>query len=96
MESVGQLDQALDAYKTACYTHARVRIHCFCEEFDKASEICDETGDKAASYHLARQFENAGTVKSAIHYFSRAHSYSNAIRLAKVCSGLLVFYLQSL
>ena len=46
MESDGQLNEALEAYKAACYTHARVRIHCFCDEFDKASEICDETGDR--------------------------------------------------
>ena len=84
LESIGRLDLALDAYTTSNNTHARVRIHCFCDEFDKASEICDETGDKAASYHLARQFESTGVTKRAIHYYSRAQTYSNAIRLAKV------------
>ena len=78
------MDGAIQFYQMAQDDHARVRIHCYCDEMDKAAEICDDTGDKAGSFHLARQYDASGDIKRAIHYFSRAQSYSNAIRLAKV------------
>ena len=40
--------------------------------------------DRAACYHLARQYENSDNIKEAIHFFSRAQAYGNAIRLCKV------------
>ena len=95
LESSGDMDDALQYYTMANDYLARVRIHCFCEEFDRASELCDETGDKAASYHLARQFDNSDEINKAIHYFSRAQAYSNAIRLAKVL-GLIYFNLPTI
>ena len=39
---------------------------------------------RAACYHLARQYENSDNIKEAIHFFSRAQAYGNAIRLCKV------------
>ena len=50
----------------------------------QASEICNDTGDRAACYHLARQLENQDHIKEAIHFFQRAEAYGNAIRLCKV------------
>lgn len=50
----------------------------------QATEVANTTGDKAACYHLARHFENDGDVNSAVHFFTKAHAYSSAIRLAKV------------
>jgi len=50
----------------------------------QASEICNETGDRAGCYHLARQLENQDHIKEAIHFFQRAEAYGNAIRLCKV------------
>ena len=55
----------------------------------QASEICNDTGDRAACYHLARQLENQDQIKEAIHFFQRAEAYGNAIRLCKVCSKIL-------
>ena len=47
------------------------RILVFCSNFSslnflhsQAAEICNETGDRAASYHLARQFENQVSLSS--------------------------------
>jgi hypothetical protein len=56
--------------------------------YDQASEICNETGDKAGCYHLARQLENQDHIKEAIHFFQRAEAFGNAIRLCKVYSNL--------
>ena len=61
--------------------------------FFQAAEICNTSGDRAACYHLARQYENNEQFKEAIHFFTRAGAYGNAIRLSKVISA---FYCQLL
>lgn len=50
----------------------------------QASEIANETGDRAASYHLARHYEGHDDIKQAVHFYTRAQAYNNAIRLCKV------------
>ena len=84
MESVGDMQAALHYYEAAQDYLSLCRVHCYCGNIDKAAEICNDTGNKAACYHLARQYDGTGDIKSAIHYFSRAQAYANAIRLAKV------------
>lgn len=78
------MESALHFYELSKEYLSMVRVLCYCNKTSRAAEICNETGDKAACYHLARQYDSTGDVKNAIHYFSRAKSYSNAIRLAKV------------
>jgi len=82
-ESIGEMDTALQYYEIAKEYLSMVRVLCYCDKVERAADLCNEVGDKAACYHLARQYDSNGDVKNAIHYFSRAHSYSNAIRLAK-------------
>lgn len=57
----------------------------------QASEICNETGDRAACYHLGRQYENQDQIKEAIHFFQRAQAYGNAIRLCKVSHSKFIY-----
>jgi hypothetical protein len=38
----------------------------------------------AASYHLARQYESQEEVRQAVHFYTRAQAFNNAIRLCKV------------
>ncbi|XP_046855391.1 intraflagellar transport protein 140 homolog isoform X2 [Xenia sp. Carnegie-2017] len=83
MESNGEMEVALNYYEAANDILSLVRVHCFCGNIEKAAEICNDTGDRAASYHLARQFENQENIKDAIHFYTRAHCFTNAIRLAK-------------
>eukprot|EP00794_Sanderia_malayensis_P006805 gene6805-7574_t len=83
MESVGEMDTALQFYESAQDSLSLVRVNCFCGNIAKAAEICNETGDKSSCYHIARHFESQGDYKSAVHYFSRAQAYGNAIRIAK-------------
>eukprot|EP00795_Rhopilema_esculentum_P000551 gene551-10237_t len=83
MESVGEMEAALQFYESAQDHLSLVRVNCYCGNLNKAADICNETGDKSACYHLARHFESQGDFKSAIHYFSRAQAYANAIRLAR-------------
>ncbi|XP_059935422.1 intraflagellar transport protein 140 homolog isoform X4 [Mesoplodon densirostris] len=49
----------------------------------KAAEIASETGNWAASYHLARQYESQDEVRQAVHFYTRAQAFNNAIRLCK-------------
>ena len=60
----------------------------------QAAEICNETGDRAACYHLARQYENTGDIQQAIHFFTRAQAYGNAIRLCRVRPSCKNFYFE--
>lgn len=50
----------------------------------QAAEIANETGNGAASYHLARQYESQEDIRQAVHFYSRAQAFNNAIRLCKV------------
>lgn len=52
--------------------------------FFQAAEIANETGNWAASYHLARQYESQEDVRQAVHFYTRAQAFNNAIRLCKV------------
>ncbi|XP_072167641.1 intraflagellar transport protein 140 homolog [Diadema setosum] len=83
MESTGEMETALQFYEAAQDYLSLVRVYCYCGNLDKAADIANETGDRAACYHLARQHENQDNIKEAIHFFTRAQAYSQAIRLCK-------------
>ena len=80
MESTGEMELALQYYEMAGDYLSLVRVHCYCDNLDKAAEIANKSGDRAACYHLARQYENIDNISDAIHFFSKAQAYSNAIR----------------
>lgn len=50
----------------------------------QAIELCSDTGNKAACYHMGRYFEKKGDYKQAIAYFQQASAISNAMRLCRV------------
>ena len=52
------MNMALQFYEAASDFLSLVRIYCYCDNMTKAAEIANDTGDLAASYHLARQFES--------------------------------------
>ncbi|XP_041061994.1 intraflagellar transport protein 140 homolog isoform X2 [Carcharodon carcharias] len=83
LESQADMDSALKYYEKAQDYLSLVRVHCYLGNTQKASEIANETGNHAASYHLARQYEARDDVKQAIHFYTRAQAYNNAIRLCK-------------
>ncbi|KAK7111421.1 intraflagellar transport protein 140 homolog [Littorina saxatilis] len=83
MESTGDMDGAIQYYETAQDFFSLVRVHCYCGDMEKAAKVCNDTGDKAACYYLARQYENQDQIKEAIHFFTRAQAFGSAIRLCK-------------
>ncbi|CAB4055646.1 IFT140 [Lepeophtheirus salmonis] len=65
MESTGEMEIALQYYDLADDYLSLVRVYCYCEDLEKASEIANKSGDRAACYHLARQYENIDDVEKA-------------------------------
>lgn len=57
--------------------------YCITDYF-QAVEIANSSGDKASCYHLGQYFEAHGDVNMAVAFFTKAHAWSNALRLAKV------------
>uniref|UniRef100_A0A3P8VSN0 Intraflagellar transport 140 n=1 Tax=Cynoglossus semilaevis TaxID=244447 RepID=A0A3P8VSN0_CYNSE len=83
LESQSDMDTALLYYERAEDFLSLVRVYCYIGNIQKASEIANETGDRAASYHLARNYEGHDDIKQAVHFYTRAQAYNNAIRLCK-------------
>ncbi|XP_030068388.1 intraflagellar transport protein 140 homolog [Microcaecilia unicolor] len=83
LESQNNMDLALQYYELAQDYLSLVRVYCFQGNIQRAAEIANETGNWAASYHLARQYESMEEVKQAVHFYTRAQAYNNAIRLCK-------------
>ncbi|XP_049758868.1 intraflagellar transport protein 140 homolog isoform X2 [Elephas maximus indicus] len=83
LESQAEMDTALRYYELAQDYFSLVRIHCFQGNTQMAAEIANKTGNWAASYHLARQYESQEEVRQAVHFYTRAQAFNNAIRLCK-------------
>lgn len=84
MEAEGRLEDAKCYYIRAKDYLSLVRVLCCLGKETEAEALCNETGDPAACYHLARQMEACGNVDQAIRLFTRAKAYSSAVRLCKV------------
>ncbi|XP_055991192.1 intraflagellar transport protein 140 homolog [Sorex fumeus] len=83
LESRAEMEAALHYYGLAQDHFSLVRIYCFQGDIQKAAEIANKTGNCAASYHLARQYESQEEVRQAVHFYTRAQAFNNAIRLCK-------------
>ena len=73
------MDDAITCYTKAGDNLSLCRVYCYIDHLNQAIEICNETNDPAACYHLARQFERNKNFKEAINYYQRA----GAIRICK-------------
>uniref|UniRef100_A0A0R3WMJ8 RAB3GAP2_N domain-containing protein n=1 Tax=Hydatigena taeniaeformis TaxID=6205 RepID=A0A0R3WMJ8_HYDTA len=83
LEANGRLEEAEVYYSRVKDYVSLVRVCCCSGREEAALELCNETGDAAACYHLARQMEAKGNVDRAIQLFTRAHAFTCAVRLAK-------------
>ena len=85
---MGNIDSAIDCYKQASDNLSLCRVYCINENVKAAIELCNDTSDSTACYHLARHFERKKNIKEAINYYQRAGAISNAIRLCKVINPI--------
>ena len=53
LESLGEYQQALQFYEVAKDIPSLVRVLCSTGNFDKAAEVVEESGSRAAAYQLA-------------------------------------------
>ncbi|XP_017466425.1 PREDICTED: intraflagellar transport protein 140 homolog [Rhagoletis zephyria] len=83
IESSGDMDAALAVYQKAEDWFSQVKILCYLGKISKADAIARQSGDRAACYHLARHYENVGKFQEAIMFYTRAQTFSNAIRICK-------------
>eukprot|EP01135_Chromosphaera_perkinsii_P005240 Nk52_evm9s327 gene=Nk52_evmTU9s327 len=82
-ESIGDMETALKFYNASEDYLSVARVYAYCGNLEKALDVVNVTGDRAAAYHIARQYENMDDIKTAISYFSKAQCNSHAFRLAK-------------
>ena len=55
LESMGEWEQAMQFYETAKDYYSLVRLLCFNGSVERAVEVVEESGSKAAAYQLARR-----------------------------------------
>ncbi|KYN32641.1 hypothetical protein ALC56_13123 [Trachymyrmex septentrionalis] len=82
-ESTGDMETALHLYEQAKDTLSMTRLLCY---FGRENEVCElvtRTNHSAAAYHLAAHYESKNNVVQAIHFYTIARAYTNAIRLCK-------------
>lgn len=77
---------AIKFYEEANDYMSLVRMMCHSDDIEKAAQIAETTGDPAACYYLAGRYEALGMLPTAVHFYTRATAYTNAIRLCKVYS----------
>jgi intraflagellar transport protein 140 len=82
-ESRQQYETAIQVYTTGKDWVSVVRVLCFQQNYARAAEVCIESEDAPACFHLARQYEMQDKIKEAMQFFQRARRYNHAVRLAK-------------
>ncbi|OAD53382.1 hypothetical protein WN48_10260 [Eufriesea mexicana] len=83
IESTGDMEGALKLYEQAKNTLAMTRLLCYFGREDEVSELVSRTNHAASAYHLAAHYESKNNVTQAIHFYTIAKAYTNAIRLCK-------------
>ncbi|XP_052866434.1 intraflagellar transport protein 140 homolog [Anopheles cruzii] len=83
IESGGDMESAFKIYQRSEDWFAQVRILCFIGQVGRADGLARASGDRAACYHLARYYENGGKFSEAIHFYTRAQTYGNAVRICR-------------
>ncbi|KAJ6640265.1 Intraflagellar transport protein 140 like [Pseudolycoriella hygida] len=83
IESTGDMESAFKVYQRADDWFSQVRILCFLGQLSRADSVARLSGDKSACYHLARHYENIGKIQEAIQFYTRAQTFSNAVRICK-------------
>ncbi|XP_012255289.2 intraflagellar transport protein 140 homolog [Athalia rosae] len=83
IESTGDMEAALRLYEKANDTLAMTRLLCYLGRDTEVSELVTRTNHAASAYHLAAHHESRNNVVQAVHFYSAAKAYTNAIRICK-------------
>ncbi|XP_066587942.1 intraflagellar transport protein 140 homolog [Prorops nasuta] len=82
-ESTGDMEGALHLYEAAKDTLSMTRLLCYFNREDEVCELVTKANHAASAYHLASHYESRNNVSKAIHFYTIAKAYTNAIRLCK-------------
>ena len=93
-ESHQRLDAALNYYQEAEDYLAMVRVRCYQAQqqptaegkkaaLDAAEELVETSGNTAAAFFLASQFEGMERPREAIRLFSKSGRFNHAVRIAR-------------
>ncbi|KAF0691673.1 Aste57867_17141 [Aphanomyces stellatus] len=82
-ESNQQFDNAITSYRRAKDYLSLVRVLCHKKDFDQAAQVVASTNNRAAAYHLARQYEANDNIPGAIQFYATSGCYNHAIRLSR-------------
>lgn len=82
-ESTGDMEGALRLYEVANDTLAITRLLCYLGREDEVCELVMRTNHAASAYHLAAHYESMCVFSQAVHFYTMAKAYTNAIRLCK-------------
>ncbi|KAK0096463.1 hypothetical protein PV326_005425 [Microctonus aethiopoides] len=83
VESMGDMEGALRLYDEAKDTLAVTRLLCYLGREDQVNEIVTKTNHAASAYHLAAHYESINNPSQAVHFYTMAKAYNNAIRICK-------------
>ncbi|XP_011298550.1 intraflagellar transport protein 140 homolog [Fopius arisanus] len=83
VESTGDMEAALRLYETAKDTLAVTRLLCYLGREEEACELVMKTNNAASAYHLAAHYESLNVLSQAVHFYTTARAYTNAIRICK-------------
>ncbi|XP_043280056.1 intraflagellar transport protein 140 homolog isoform X2 [Venturia canescens] len=82
-ESTGDMEGALRLYEIANDTLAITRLLCYLGRDEEVCDLVMRTNHAASAYHLAAHYESMNVVSQAVHFYTMAKAYTNAIRLCK-------------
>ncbi|CAJ0578875.1 unnamed protein product, partial [Mesorhabditis spiculigera] len=83
LESIGELDGAMNFYAVAGDHLSVVRIKSLQGKNTEAAKIASDSNDRAACYHMGRTYEADGQFEQSVDFYTNAHAFSSAIRLAR-------------
>lgn len=83
VESKGDMDGALRLYKAANDTLGVTRILCYLGKEEEVNELVMKTNHAVSAYHLASHYDSLNDPQQAVHFYTIAKAYNNAIRICK-------------
>ncbi|KAJ3331298.1 hypothetical protein HDU76_003527 [Blyttiomyces sp. JEL0837] len=96
-ETRGGFQEALKFYGDGDDVLSIVRLYCVSGKMAQAIDLANSSGNPAAAYYIARQYEREEKIPEAINFYGQARCFTQAIRLAKdynLVNQLISFALQ--
>lgn len=84
------MEAALRLYEQAKDTLSMTRLLCYFDREDEVCELVTRMNHAASAYHLAAHYESKNNMTKAIHFYTVAKAYTNAIRLCKVKNFIVI------